>query len=205
MSEISLGIWLFVFFAVIFASTVAYGFMVRNRQAKKAQTLISARTTPLPGWQEGETTRLLTLSEHFSALNVQKQLLNKLETLLYHRLKEALPECVIVPHVHLNDLFKRPDFSTDGSETQSKIFQRLAILEIGFVACSADMKVLALFDTPSPPPVSDSRRAERLLSAKKTAIKMLRIPCVPLDPKAPPSVEAIREIVFPFQGTENTL
>jgi Protein of unknown function (DUF2726). len=187
------GIWLFTFLLIVFAVIVIVGFVRRDKQAKKFQTLMDADTVSLPGWTEGETTRLLSSAEQPGFYMLRPRFLSKLETIAFQHLKSAFPQHEVLARVRIIDLLQLAGMESD--ETRMEAFRRIAFLDVSFVICDGDMVIIAIIDLEDPALVTDTARM-RLHKAKQAALKTAGANYLSFNPLHPPTEEELRHLVL---------
>lgn len=187
------GVWLFTFLLIVFAVIVTTGFIRRDKQAKKFRAMIGADTVSLPGWTEGETTRLLSSAEQPGFYMMRPRFLSKLETIAYQYLKHAFPQHEVLARVRMIDLLQLAGI--EGDEMRIEAFRRIAFLDVSFVICDGDMVIIAIVDLEDPAIVTDTDRM-RLHKAKQAALKTAGANYLSFDPLHPPTEEELRHLVL---------
>jgi hypothetical protein len=116
----------------------------------------------------------------------KKQMLSRPEQTLYHRLKEALPECEILAQVHLLQMLKvRP--KTQGHKVW---LNRIAWKSLDFVVCLKDFSVVAVVELDDRTHDKPDRKSADL--DKEMALEGAGIPIVRWHVHQLPSIEEIR-------------
>ncbi|MDR1529834.1 MAG: DUF2726 domain-containing protein [Burkholderiales bacterium] len=196
MSDLGNGVWLFVLFSIAFVVIVTIGFVRRDKQAKKLQNMMGADTVSLPGWTEGETTRLLSSAEQPGFYMLRPRFLSKLETIAFQHLKRALPQHEILARIRVIDLLQLA--TIDEAYAREEAFRRIAFLDVSFVVCDGDMVIIAIIDLDDPAVLSDAARL-RLHKAKQSALKTAHANYFSFDPLHPPTEEELRHLVLAAQ------
>ncbi len=193
MGEFGGGAGLFALAFVAFAVAATVGFVRRARQMRKMQALMGGDTVSLPGWTEGETTRLLSSAEQTGFYTLRPRFLSKIETIAFHHLKKAVPHHEVLAHVRLLDLFQ---LTAEGeNEKWLEAFRRIAYLDVSFVVCDGDMVIIAVVDLEDPAVALDDRLL-RLLQAKRRALQTAHVRYISFNPLHPPTEQELRHMVL---------
>ncbi|MDR2710275.1 MAG: DUF2726 domain-containing protein [Burkholderiales bacterium] len=193
MSDFGVGAWVFALALVAFIVVTTIGFVRRDRQMKRMQSLMDADTVSLPGWTEGETVRLLSSAEQPGFYTLRPRFLSKIETIAFHHLKRAVPQHEVLAHVRLIDLFQLTAAGED--EKWLEAFRLIAYLDVSFVVCDGDTVIIAVVDLENPGAITNERMT-RLQQAKKLALRTAQVRCVTFDPMHPPTEQELRQMVL---------
>lgn len=120
---------------------------------------------------------------------LSKNPLSPTETIFYHRLKSALPDCIILAQVQLSSFIK-VDRKRNTKGDYYRWFNPISQQSVDYLICSNDFSIIAAIELDDKSHVGDASIARDL--KKTNNIASAKIPLVRWHVEAMPEVEAIK-------------
>ena len=118
----------------------------------------------------------------------KKQPLSEPEQVLFHRLREALPEMIVLAQVAMPAMV-----GIRKNENWKRQFNEISRKHVDFVICHPDLSLRAIIELDD----STHQRGERIRAdaVKDAAFQIIGVPMVRFDVREMPSIETIRKTI----------